>query len=40
MFFIWEESAAKTLLIAATFNKDSAYTGCILFKDVGDLYVR
>ena len=40
MFFIWEKSAAKTLLKAATFNKDSVYTRCILFKDVGDLYVR
>ena len=38
MFSICEESAAKTSLKAVTFNKDSVYTRCILFKGVGDVY--
>ena len=38
MFCICEESAAKTLLKGATFNKDSVYIRCILFKSAGDVY--
>ena len=37
-FRICEEHAAKTLLKAANFNKDSVYTRCIMFKGVGDMY--
>ena len=35
---ISEVNVAKTLLKAATFNKDSVHTQCILFKNVTDVY--
>ena len=35
---ISEVNVAKTLLKAASFNKDSVHTQCILFKIVGDVF--